>query len=389
MQQLKPNIINQIGFAYTVQLAGQEREIHWDGEALSIYGVTDVREAHDLLGAISRLDSFKDAVEALQKLSQAAEKEAGAVARPAPYSGRAPDSPEPAPAPPPPPPAKVTAPPAPKPRPKPEADKPPMTEIPGLDKMVEVNGVPEISEEDRAKLTEKITEVQEISEDVKAGEKRPGLDPSKVQWPANGGGAALLEAFRQKPVGKKGSMTRTEARAQTSFSAGDDYKGHKILTAGVVETHHGEAWSICLDNGDAVLLSLQGTELEYSPAEEAESDVPGVTTPPADQLPEWAGGEDVDKEKTHVELDTSATQTGRTSTDFLTPPDDVMNGVKMAKLIQWIVDNDPAHKPKVDMARMVDHLVHLQPTAKALKNCPTREKIEKRVGKTLKILGLA
>ena len=359
-----------------MKILKRDREVSWERKTGNLV-VEDLtyEEAQDLMKLLQNLDQMRDAVEKMQEMMDNI-KTPSAVEKPAPYVGR-----------PAPPPGVELAPgesltlvdeeeyenrldPHLTPEVRAARQKrdegrqvavPVETEIPPppaedalIHKIIEEGEAPEITTEDHSRLAELAEEVKEASEEVEA--KRPGMDPSNV-----------LDYYRDKKQSPKGSMTRREAREQFTYKEGDNYKGRSVIQAAVEETAHGEVWCLTLDNGDSVLVSMTGTELEYYQAEEEPTE---ATVPPTAEEERGA----------HDEMEHEG--------DAPDVPQDVLDNRKINKLLQYVIANDANHAGGVDFALLVEQMWSLQGSAKSLAAAKTKDKVERRVVSAMATLGI-
>jgi hypothetical protein len=172
-------------------------------------------------------------------------------------------------------------------------------------------------------------------------QKRPGMDPADV-----------LARYRD---------TATEVEeSKAEYAPGATYHDRKVLQSSVQDTHHGAAWALTLDNGDAVLVSLAGVEYEYVVADVA---VPSSVVPPSTDVP------DMDAPP-------------------LDPPDDVLATPKFTSLLTWVMAQDPkGSTPDVD--RMVAQLDAIRSRCKSLARCKDVAGVRRRVLGGLAAIGAA
>lgn len=355
-------------FGYLLDILSREREVVWDkkSETLVIHDVSYL-DARELLDFLQKMGQMKAAMSALQDVAKQAEttgEDMTRTVRPAPYRGdpaetipaamrqAMEEATRPKPVPPKPKKPRVVA----EPISPMEAAKPtppaPVPEEPAEDTALKAaiaaSEPPTIPDEAKAKLAELANEANEAAEAAEAeAPPRQGMDPKKV-----------LDFYREKENAKPGK--------EVEFKRGGEYKGHTIIQAGIEETHHGEMWVLLLDNEDQAMISQKGQEVEYF-----------VAHVPEDQT---ANGL-IDESQESAEEPPPASA-------VLSPPDDVLASRKLAKLLQWVVANDPAHQPAVDTARLVAQLWSLKDRATALKAAKTEDKVQRRVVGILTTLGM-
>lgn len=194
--------------------------------------------------------------------------------------------------------------------------------------------VPDISEANRAKLTQMVEELNTLSSALKA--PTPQAEP-----PAPSTGFEFtptpqdpkpepeepkedpLAQWYAKSNGPKGTMTRREARSQVQWEPGMTYRGSKetIIQCGVDDSPsnpHGAMWTLTLANGDVVTTDLFGKELMY---EVADNDI---------------GSPEPEKAQDAIE-DAPTTP----SLEALEIPPEISKTVKGNRVFAWLIDTVP------------------------------------------------